>query len=609
MSVFSRPVPSAATFVSLAFLQPEGMTLVFGLFSKREEDTARDPLAEGSARAARWAAALPRIEPATARREVLEMLAERVERVARLTPERLAGLLTVDESLDWLRLTLATQYVTAARGTGSIEEGLWRDNIEFANTFTQAYQRFFLIVEEDLGARKWRVLLPRLSVRMMQQMMVDAKFRLFRFERWIPAKWQTLHKLYRLCAKDGSAEESMTVQSGGEGGTHTSVASTYLQVLMLQLVNAGNLPPPQLEWVARQLPVWVQTLGLKLSGHMPTNGGFYVDPGSTSGLHRLDDHPPSGALFFQTASLEAALYQQRVETERELARATIRDRDRMIDLRGRLEFLDKLATQFAMNFHPLTRRGNREDTDARVRIVVGFQLVCKAVKEQPRAEPFPDSGGSNDGYTVAYEDVAASDVYGFFQTPGNTVTPAGPVARGATNFENLRCNYWRLVDRSVSGVRVLAPANEAECTTIGTLVAIHVEGESSWLLGIVRRLRHESARETDIGIEVVAHNLVQVQLQAFTPTAEGYKEAETITGFPHNFYGLYLPAEESSPKRKERTLIIPREEFDSHKPEEPLSLVAGQFVYTIGLRHPLEKQADWAWAALEVLNRKPVPEP
>lgn len=581
--------------------------MVFGLFSKREEDSARDPLAEGAARATRWAAALPRIEPGKARRDVMELLAERVERVAKLNPDRLAALLVVDESLDWLRLTLATQYVTAARGTGSIEEGLWRDNVEFANAFTQAYQRFYAIVEEDLGSRKWRVLLPRLTARMMQQMMIDAKFRLFRFERWIPAKWQTLHRLYRACAKEGCAEEAITSQSG-ESATQTTVSATYLQVLMLQLVNAGNLPPPQLEWVARQIPVWVRNLGLKLGPAVPANGGFFVDPGSSSGLHRIEEEHPPGVLFFQTASLEASLYQQRVETERELARTTIKDRDRIIDLRGRLEFLDKLATQFAMNFHPLTRRGNREDTDARVRVVVGFQLVCKAVKEQPRAEPFPEEARGDSGYTVAYEDIAASDVYGFFQNPGGTATQVGSGTQASPEDPNLRCHYWRLVDRSLSGVRVMAPSKEAECTTIGTLVAIHVEGESSWLLGIVRRLRHESSREADIGIEVVAQNLVQVQLQAFAPTPEGYQEAETVTGFPHNFYGLYLPAEESSPKRKQRTVIIPRDEFESHKPEEPLSLVAGQFVYTIGLRHPLEKQADWAWAALEVLNRKPVPE-
>jgi hypothetical protein len=372
---------------------------------------------------------------------------------------------------------------------------------------------------------------------------------------------------------------------------------------MLQLVNAGNLPPPQLEWVARQLPAWVQNLGLRLVSEMPANGGFFVDTESSLGLQRLIDEPPRGALYLDTITLEAQLYQQRVETERELARVAPVERDRIIDLKGRLEFLDKLATQFAMNFHPLTRRGLRENTDARVRVVTGFQLVCKAVKQRPDAGPFPAEHGEDDGYTVSYDDAAGSDVYGFLQKPSPT-TGAAPATPDSTE-DNLQCRFWHLVDRSLSGVRVLAPATEAEETTIGTLVALHVEGESSWLLGIVRRLRHQSTRETDIGIEVVAENLVQVELQAFAPTEEGFREAETVTGFPHNFYGLYLPAEESSPKRKQRTLIIPRDEFESHRPDEPLSLVAGQFIYTIGLRHPLEKQSDWAWAALEVLNRKP----
>jgi hypothetical protein len=162
-----------------------------------------------------------------------------------------------------------------------------------------------------------------------------------------------------------------------------------------------------------------------------------------------------------------------------------------------------------------------------------------------------------------------------------------------------------LQDRSAAGLGFLAPAQQAMRTPVGSLLAIQLGEERAWIIGIVRRLRQIGAREAAIGVEVVARNLLQVQLQAFTPTEGGLVETETVSSHPKNFYGLYLPADEGAQKRWHKTLLLPREAYASYDPEHPLSLVTEKYVYSIGLKRPLERQADWVSVSLEIRNRRP----
>ena len=67
-------------------------------------------------------------------------------------------------------------------------------------------------------------------------------------------------------------------------GALTTIEQEYLRVLLLQLMNAGNLSPRHVEWVAEQLSEWCAPLRLNIESSTVTS--FYVDLGARTGLRR-----------------------------------------------------------------------------------------------------------------------------------------------------------------------------------------------------------------------------------------------------------------------------------------------------------------------------------
>jgi len=47
---------------------------------------------------------------------------------------------------------------------------------------------------------------------------------------------------------------------------------------------------------------------------------------------------------------------------------------------------------------------------------------------------------------------------------------------------------------------------------LGTLAAIRMQGQSEWTLCLVRRMKRLTSERAEIGLQVIAHNLVGVEL-------------------------------------------------------------------------------------------------
>src|SRR5208283_750795 len=126
---------------------------------------------------------------------------------------------------------------------------------------------------------------------------LDAKVRLFRYEQWIPAKWSDLHALFQMACSAQLERQAVAVLS--DGGL-TTIEQEYLRVLVLQLMNSGNLTPRHAEWCAP----------LRLTLKSSTVTSFYVDLGSRTGLKRRAPQPLEGhVLFLDTRPLHAVLMQ------------------------------------------------------------------------------------------------------------------------------------------------------------------------------------------------------------------------------------------------------------------------------------------------------------
>ena len=93
--------------------------------------------------------------------------------------------------------------------------------------------------------------------------------------------------------------------------------------------------------------------------------------------------------------------------------------------------------------------------------------------------------------------------------------PLGPAAQSgveAPNYVAPRAEYslhsnqrgWQVLDTSESGYRIQSRAPAAAQLQIGALLVLLLEGESSWRIGIVRRLKRRTAEHTELGVEIIA---------------------------------------------------------------------------------------------------------
>ena len=216
----------------------------------------KGPLADTRS-ARRWLDTLPVNDPLLVQRELLVQLDKLAERTARRTPSGLEALFAVDAYTRGVVRNLIAQYVEHAGRSSKIEGQLWQTLYGLTQGFQACYAAFAREIKDRTQHSKWQLLLPELVARQIRHLGLDAKLRLFRYERWIPAKWAELHALF---TRAFSAQvERQALQLDPKGGT-TTIEHQYLVVLMLQLADPGNLTPRQIEWVASQLEDWCRPL-------------------------------------------------------------------------------------------------------------------------------------------------------------------------------------------------------------------------------------------------------------------------------------------------------------------------------------------------------------
>ena len=71
---------------------------------------------------------------------------------------------------------------------------------------------------------------------------------------------------------------------------------------------------------------------------------------------------------------------------------------------------------------------------------------------------------------------------------------------------------WDIRDVSQTGFRLVAPMSVINAVTLGTLAAIRPQTQVRWTLGIVRRMKRLTTERAEIGLQVIANNLVGVEL-------------------------------------------------------------------------------------------------
>ena len=546
--------------------------------------TAKDPLTDAKT-AERWLGSFPTLDPMALHSAVLVELGKLTERDAKRTPARLEAVFRADRFTDALRKHLTAQYLDHASRSTRVESQLWQALFDLTQGFLTCYQAFGREISRHAQSNKWQSLLPELMARQIAHQGLDAKIRLFRYEQWIPAKWAELHSLFQMACSAQIERQPVAILPDG---AMTTIEQEYLRVLVLQLMNSGNLTPRHLEWIAEQLSEWCAALRLNIEASIVT--GFYVDLGSRAGLRRRTAQPLEGrVLFLDTRPLHAVLMQNVVMLDQKVRNNPLSDRTpRRAD---QLNLLSKLASQVDPEFKPFARRGERTTAEGSVDAIIGFAKISGFMRDdelQPYFERKRHAQTFGETIEIAtfgrLRNENARTLEMARQRLASYAAPGGP---------------WEIRDVSQTGFRLIAPMSVISAVTLGTLAAIRPQSQPQWTLGIVRRMKRMTAERAEIGLQLIANNLVGVELTETKRGEADYSiEGEVPTVNSRRFNGLFLSMQKRDAETAVQTLVVPPGEY---QPGKRLHMRIGQSSQRIGFGRVLEQHSDWVWATVEPL--------
>jgi hypothetical protein len=528
--------------------------------------TLRDPLRGGKS-ATRWISVLPAGDPLEVQREVLDLIASFPGTRRRIMPGQAEALLHVDARCEPIVAQLTAQYTANYQRSSGIETRLWHGVFDLVKAFTAAYQATLKSGYAAGEQKRWKTVLPRVLVRLAHYKGIDGKFRLFRYGHWIPAQWRELHELYEFARMRGWQREPLAHGAGSFSQPDRSLEQEYVRALLLMRLDSGNFTPDQVEWVARSLEEWTQSVAL-----MPppgTGANFFVDLSGTQGLKRQERVQPGGRLMFLDAT---PVYTRVVEKMRSLSETDDKELPGSLPPREQKLLLMRLAALYGPDALAFSPRAPRKTSEADVRVVVGLQALTRAI-----AEVEPAGADTKTGTVHAYDEV------------GRLVNPS-------TNPDSIarrvRGSLWKVVNRSESGCRMVAPASEAP-SKLGELIAIR-EGDR-WELAVVRRMQRQQAEEVICGVEVIARRIVRVLLRSWAAPLDAQR-----AGMDRPFFGVYLPAHTDNRQSAQRSLIGPDDRF---LPGGMVELDTGNARYLIRFTQTLERQVGWAWSLFSAVRK------
>ena len=519
--------------------------------------------------AARWIGQLPASDPIALQKEALELVSNFPGARTDAGPGQVEALLRIDGRLEPVISSLTQQYTINYQKSTSVESRLWHSVFDLVKAFTAAYQIALKAGYPRSENKRWRAILPWVIVRLAHYKGLDGKYRLFRYSHWIPAQWREFHDLYEFARMRGWQREQLVFGVGAFAKPGVSFEQEYLKTLLLMRLDSGNFTPDQVEWVGKQLEDWTPTLALTPP---PSEGApFYVDLGGTSGLRRRDRPHSGGRLMFLDAG---PVYSRIVERMRWLPEQD-EEVQKVGDLPAREQrlLLMRLASLFGPEAIAQAPRAARSQAGAEMRVVVGFHALTRAVAE---IERLPEQARTP-GAAASYDEVTQA------------VTP-NPNPESIAR--RIRGNAWRLLDRSDTGYRLLAPAKEAPAK-LGELLAI--KDEDNWMLAVVRRMQRQQVDEVTVGVEIIARRLVRVMMRSWMSPADSGKP-----GNERPFFGVYLPAHPDNRQSAQRSLIGPADRFTSGGMVE---LDTGTARYLIRFSQTLEQQAGWTWTLFNAVRK------
>jgi hypothetical protein len=127
-----------------------------------------------------------------------------------------------------------------------------------------------------------------------------------------------------------------------------------------------------------------------------------------------------------------------------------------------------------------------------------------------------------------------------------------------------------------------------------------IDGQDEWSLGVIRRVRRTTSDRADVAMQLLAHALLGVELEATRGTDTGYTvDGESVALATARYQAIFLARPASGATR---SLIVPR---NVHDTRTIFRVTTARARYDIRLGTIIEQQPEWIWCDVEVLTPGP----
>jgi hypothetical protein len=261
-----------------------------------------------------------------------------------------------------------------------------------------------------------------------------------------------------------------------------------------------------------------------------------------------------------------------------------------------LSLLTKLASQVDPEFKPFVRRGERTSAEGNLDAIIGFSKIAGFLRddEMPPLIEGKRTSGSTFGDSV--------EIATFGRMRNEQTRPLEMARRRLSNYA-APGGSWEIRDVSQTGFRLVAPMSAINAVTLGTLAAIRPPNQTLWTLGIVRRMKRLTTERAEIGLQVIANNLVGVELLEQRRNDDDYSvDGEATTVNNRRFNALFLSLQKRESEPVVQTLVVPPGEY---QPGKRMRMNVGQVSKKIAFGRLLEQHPDWVWATVESVEQAP----
>ena len=561
-------------------------------FFPRGSRSKSDPLANAVAAKA-YVDTLKREHGAAAHDKITEILAELNSQGTPMTADLLDAVLTINVEGQVLHESLCSQYFLNARMPKVLEGQLRSQILAFGKQFLEFYQH---ALSPDISLKdeaRLTAMLPLVLARMMYYLGEFARWQYLR--HFVPDEvfWLNVNQLYRL--SESRRIESTPVFLFGEDSPGTTVQDQYLIILMVSLLNSGNLSMRQFNFAYEIMRLVSNRMSLH--GEYDEAASFAVNLSESKPAVRASASVVGDTVrFWSTADMVEIIHGWATVMEAGRLPAELK---RLVEPGIDASLLRILCREWAARPVHFDRAERVAVNNRNLEVAYRLSTLHRLIRQTDEQSMQHGRQAEAD----SFDDAANIRIYGFVTSRkrDRSTLALGPLSMTGdpTGVTPPRDEFlhWSVDNVSKTGLGVTLDSLGNEWVGLGSLIGYKELDGNGWSLGLVRRVKRTSQRERIyLGIETLSVRPVAASLRAVdSKLIDPSLPADMVWLAGH--IAMFVPFDRGG--RRINALIMPISVYTLGK---QFYMTARSKHFQIALGKVLEKGSDWCLAEIELVK-------